>query len=427
MVASILQWIHLRAAGHSRYNAGMQPIVFEEPYEFVPPHRGTWWPSFIQLFELYRRYLRRDEGIVDFEVRHVQRLKDSLAAGHGIMLTPNHARPGDPIVMGILAKAAGTHVYAMASWHLFKQDWFTAFAIRRMGGFSLYREGVDRKSINTAIEILETAERPLIVFPEGGVTRTNDRLHSMLDGVSFIARTAARRRAKHNPPGKVVVHPVAIKYLFSGDLAAACRPVLSEIEQRLSWQIDESVPLLDRIFKIGRALLSLKEIEFFGETQEGKLADRLDGLIDRLLGPLEEEWFGQRKSGPVIPRVKNLRMAILPDMVKGNIEDAERRRRWKQLADIYLAQQVSCYPPDYLIQRPSVTRILETVERFEEDLTDRARPHGNLKAILQVGEPIEVDTERDRQAEVDPLMARIGAELQAMLDALALESPIYRP
>ena len=171
----------------------MQRIVFEEPYEFIPPHRGTWWPSFIQAFELYKRYLRNDGGIVDFECRHVERLKASLAAGHGIMLTPNHARPADPIVMGVLAKAAGTHVYAMASWHLFKQDWFSAFAIRRMGGFSLYREGMDRQSINTAIGMIETAERPLIVFPEGSVTRTNDRLHALLDGVSFIARTAARR------------------------------------------------------------------------------------------------------------------------------------------------------------------------------------------------------------------------------------------
>ncbi|HCK54541.1 MAG TPA: hypothetical protein DIC23_15090, partial [Planctomycetaceae bacterium] len=22
----------------------MQDIVFEDKYEFVPPHRGTWWP-----------------------------------------------------------------------------------------------------------------------------------------------------------------------------------------------------------------------------------------------------------------------------------------------------------------------------------------------------------------------------------------------
>ena len=403
----------------------MQRIVFEEPYEFVPPHRGTWWPSFIQRFQLYKRYLRNDEGIVDFECRHVERLKSSLAAGHGIMLTPNHARPGDPIVMGVLANAADTHVYAMASWHLFKQDWFTAFAIRRMGGFSLYREGMDRQSINTAIGMIESAERPLIVFPEGSVTRTNDRLHALLDGVSFIARTAAKRRRKESPDKKVVVHPVAIKYLFNGDLEATVVPVLEEIELRLSWQPLDHLPLMDRITKVGRALLALKEIEYFGETQQGRLRDRLSGLINRLLAPLEEQWFGEVKDGPVVPRVKNLRTAILPDMVKGNVDDTERTNRWRQLADIYLAQQVSCYPPDYLVERPSITRILETVERFEEDLTDRVRPHGHLKAIIEVGEAIEVSPDRDREADVDPLMARIGRDLQSMLDDLATESPVY--
>ena len=405
----------------------MQRIVFEEPYEFIPPHRGTWWPSFIQLFELHKRYLKNDQGIVDFECRHVERLKQSLDAGHGIMLTPNHARPGDPIVMGVLAKAAGTHVYAMASWHLFKQDWFSAFAIRRMGGFSLYREGMDRQSINTAIKIVETGERPLIVFPEGSVTRTNDRVHALLDGVSFIARTAAKRRRKESPDMKVVVHPVAIKYLFHGDLEAAVTPVLEEIELRLSWQPHDNLPLIERITKIGHALLSLKEIEYFGETKQGRLRDRLAGLIDRLLVPLEEEWFDGQKDGPVVPRVKNLRMAILPDMVKGNVDDAERARRWRQLADIYLAQQVSCYSADYLVERPSVTRILETVERFEEDLTDIVRPHGGLKAILEVGEAIDVSPDRDRSATIDPLMSRIGSDLQTMLDRLALESPTYMP
>ena len=407
------------------YNLPMQRIVFEEPYTFIPPYRGHWWPAIIQRFGLYKHYLRNDQGVVDFEVRHAERLRESLAAGHGIMLTPNHSRPGDPIVMGVVAKEARTHVFAMASWHLFKQDRFSAFAIRRMGGFSLYREGMDRQSINTAIEILEHAERPLIVFPEGAVTRTNDRLAAMLDGVAFIARTAAKRREKNSPGKKVVIHPIGIKYLFEGDLKKTVTPILEKIELRLSWQPHDDLPLFDRIAKIGRALLCLKELEYFGAAQEGRLHERLAGLIDRLLGPLEEEWFGDRREGPVVPRVKNLRTMILPDMVKGNVDEAERRRRWRQLADIYLAQQVSCYPPDYLLERPSVTRILETVERFEEDLTDKAHAHPPLKAVIEVGEAIEVSTERDRSAAVDPLMARIGSDLQSMLKRLALESPVY--
>ena len=46
---------------------------------------------------------------------------------------------------------------------------------------------------------------------------------------------------------------------------------------------------MDRIAKVGRALLCLKELEYFGLEQEGTFEDRLEGLINRLLAPLEEE------------------------------------------------------------------------------------------------------------------------------------------
>ena len=248
---------------------------------------------------------------------------------------------------------------------------------------------------------------------------------ALLDGVSFIARTAAKKREKENG-GKVVVHPVAIKYQFKGDLAKTLEPVLSSIEHRFSWRSQSKLPLLERVFKLGRALLSLKELEYFGEVQTNyRLHQRLEKLIDRLLCPLEEQWHGSAKEGPIVPRVKALRMLIMPEMVRGTISEEERAQRWEQLADIYLAQQVYSYPPDYLTTRPSADRILETVERFEEDLTDKVTVHGNLHCVLEVGEAIEVSPTRDRKAEVDPLMARIESDLQAMLDRLALESPVW--
>ena len=94
------------------------------------------------------------------------------------------------------------------------------------------------------------------------------------------------------------------------------------------------------------------------------------------------------------------------------------------MEDIYLAQQLSNYPPDYL-DRPSVDRLRETIERFEEDLTDRVRVHGQLKAVIEVAPRIEVSPKRDRKAAVDPLMERIDHDMQEMLDRLALESRLY--
>ena len=403
----------------------MQKIIIEKPYRFRPPYRRTIWSSLIQRFNLFTRFLRRKEGVVKHEVRHLDRLQKSLQAGHGILITPNHCRTADPLVMGWIAKAARCHFYAMASWHLFNQDWFTSWAIHKMGGFSVNREGIDRQAINMAVEILDTAERPLVIFPEGAVTRTNDQLHALLDGVAFIARTAAKRCKRRSPDQKVVVHPVALKYLFEGDLEFAADQVLTEIEQRLSWQPQRDLSLMPRLIKVGMALLALKELEYFESVQEGSLEHRMERLIEHLLLPLEEEWLGQRQQGSVIPRIKSLRMKILPGMVRREVDEDERQRRWKQLADLYLVQQISCYPPQYLSKFPSRDRILESLQRFEEDLTDHVQVPGALKVVIEIGEAIEVSSERDRQAEVDPLMRQVETSLQGMLDELAKESPIW--
>ena len=66
-----------------------------------------------------------------------------------------------------------------------------------------------------------------------------------------------------------------------------------------------------------------------------------------------------------------------------------------------------------------------TVERFEEDLTGSVRVHGELKAVMDVGEAIEVDVKRDRSAKIDPVMAQIEARLSAKLDELARESRVW--
>ena len=74
-------------------------------------------------------------------------------------------------------------------------------------------------------------------------------------------------------------------------------------------------------------------------------------------------------------RVKKLRQAIVPALIPGDLSPAETARRWRHLADCYFAQQLACYPIDYLAEKATVERILETVERYEEvyeSVTDSA-------------------------------------------------------
>ena len=403
----------------------MQNLVITKPYRFVPPRHSAllwhlirlWWPS----------QLRKNYGVMSWEFVGAERLRASIAAGSGVIVASNHSRPCDPMMLGMLSGEVATPFHAMASWHLFMQSRVQGFLLQRVGGFSVYREGLDRESLKCAVRIVAEAKFPLIIFPEGIVSRNNDRLLNLMDGVSFIARSAARQRAASPNPGKTVVHPIFVRYFFEGDLAATLAPVLQDIEARLSWQPQTQLPLRERIRKAGHALLALKEIEYLGASQNGGVMQRLPRLLDHLLEPLEQEWSGGHREPDTMARVKRLRTAILPDMIRGDITEAESARRWRQLADLYLAQQLYCYSGDYLSGSPSPERLLETVERYEEDLTDTARPHPPLHAVVCVGEAIEATAVRDRSSENDPMADELRRHLGILMEESKTRRRIPRP
>jgi len=391
----------------------MQDIIIDKPYKFVPPNDGALWPKIFR--PILRPMLRRQYGLEKIEFEGLEHLRASLDAGHGILLAPNHSRPCDPMVMGLLGGELGRKLYIMASWHLFMQGRVMAWLLPRLGAFSVYREGMDSASIKEAVAILRDARGPLIVFPEGIVTRSNEVLQRLNDGVAFMARSAARQGDKSGR--KVVIHPVALRYDYGGDILATADEVLSGIELRLTWPKKSDKPLRERVFAVGEALMAMKEMQYLKAPQTGTLLERQTRLIDAILTPLETEWKVAKRDADVPNRVRALRSAILPDMADGSIDEDERARRWRELADLYLAQQLALYPPDYVTKRPTAERILETVERFEEDLTDACRVHRPLSVRVRVGAPIAVPAEKGGSP--DPLTGALREVLEAMLAELS--------
>ena len=392
----------------------MQSVVIDEAYDFVPPYRGTLWARGLQ--RLMPRWLRKSYGIESIECEGLEHIRESLEAGHGILLAPNHCRPADPSVINEVCHRLGLAPHTMASWHLFKQSWLQRFMLRRMGAFSVYREGMDRQALQAGVEILTEARRPLVIFPEGVITRTNDRLLALMDGVSFIARSAAKKRAAMQPPGKVVVHAIGIRYHFHGDIDEAIHQTLDDIEKALSWRPRRDPDRTQRIYRVGEALLWLKEIEYIGEPQVGPIPARVENLINQILIPIEQEWLNGKNDGTIVNRVKQLRTEILRDMITENLPEEERQRRWNQMADMYIAQQLGHYPPTYVKSDPSKERQLETVEKFEEDLTDVSRVHHPMSVSVRIGPAIAVAAKRDRKATEDPVMAAIEQQLHELLD-----------
>ncbi len=393
----------------------MQQLIIDKPYRFIPSRNSRFWNT---LFHWWLpRLLRKSYGIQSCECTGVERLRASLDAGHGVMLAANHCRPCDPMV---IARSLRPHVKCdfstMASWHIFHQSRVQTFLLPRIGGFSMYREGMDRESLNHATQILGEAKRPLIVFPEGFITRSNDHLANLMDGVAFMTRLGAKLAAKIDPNRKVMIHPVFLRYFFDGDLETTLLPVLKDLETKLSWQPQTHLSIRQRIEKLGEALLSLKEIEYFGATCSGTPAQRVGALIDHLLSPLETYWLKTpRRDKDTMERIKALRTAIVPDLHDETTSEADKAARWRQLADLYLVQQLHCYPGSYLETAEAPERLLETVERFEEDLTDVARPHTPMRAVMIIGDAIEVPPERPRGAPADPITFVIRQQLESLM------------
>jgi 1-acyl-sn-glycerol-3-phosphate acyltransferase len=393
----------------------MQQLIIDKHYRFIPSRNSRFWSVLVNLW--LPGHLRKVYGIESCECTGAEKLRDSLNSGHGVLLAANHCRPCDPMVIARgLRPQVRCDFSTMASWHIFHQSRVQSFLLPRMGGFSMFREGMDRESLNHATQILGEARRPLIVFPEGFITRSNDHLANLMDGVAFMARLGAKLAAKIDPKRKVVIHPTFLRYFFEGDLEATLRPVLKDIETKLSWQPQTHLSVRERVAKLGEALLSLKEIEYLGAARGGSLAERVGTLIDHLLSPLEAKWLkAPRRDKDTMERIKALRTAIVPDLLDQTLSETDKAARWRQLADLYLVQQLHCYPGSYLDTSDAPERLLETVERFEEDLTDVARPHPPMRAVVMIGDAIEVSPERLRGVSADPITLAVRQQLEVLM------------
>src|SRR5689334_13236312 len=95
----------------------MNSVVSDKPYVPVPPYHGTFW---VRVLNLYMpRYLRKRFGTAGVKIIGTEKLRASIAAGHGVLLTPNHCRDEDPFMLSTMARQVGKPFFVVASAHLF--------------------------------------------------------------------------------------------------------------------------------------------------------------------------------------------------------------------------------------------------------------------------------------------------------------------
>ena len=94
-------------------------------YSQQPPPK--WWspklsPFWIRFWRPLRiRKQKREQRIMQIEVRGLENLRDALDAGQGVMINPNHSGHADAHIMYHAADELGHEFYFMSAWQVFFQ------------------------------------------------------------------------------------------------------------------------------------------------------------------------------------------------------------------------------------------------------------------------------------------------------------------
>jgi 1-acyl-sn-glycerol-3-phosphate acyltransferase len=358
------------------------------PYTFRPPRRRGWLrPLGLAVNRLF--HLRRKYRITAIDEAGFQEVRRLSAAGHAVMLAPNHSDHSDPHVIIEIAARHGMHPFFMGAREIFEASPLACWSLQSMGVFSVDRDGPDLSAIKTAISLIEKAKDPLVIFPEGEIYHHHRRLDPLNEGVASILLKGAARLSGNR---RAFLVPVALRFHHDPAVESTFRNRLSRLEDRIGWTPKPSMPADDRIHRLAAGVIAVKETEFLGLAGNGPVMDRLSQLCTNLLNDVESRYSRDTKATTPPERVRALRYRIrrrLLDPEKPP-SPAEREVLLDDLDRVFTALQAHSYIGDILDEQATLDRRAETILKLEEDLFGFPTYPVPRRAQVTAGEAIAV-------------------------------------
>lgn len=365
---------------------------FAEPYQFRPPCRSTWFVNIAQWAEPIYFPLVLNIGRMVFE--GLDRLKESLKTDQGILLACNHTSGCDPYILGKMAQASGRWIHYLASYHLFCQSELFGELLRRMGAYSIFREGPDLASMKTTVDLLRTGDRPILIFPEGTYFKQNDRVGPLQDGISLILRQAMRNEVR-----PLVLHPLAIKYWFDRSPLPHLREVWTALERKRGIRggaKESDVRRLERLIRLGMEDM-FNDPRFGNEDEalEDQIFQMVGDNLDRLTG--SNDFCLQMQGGKTPTRealwagIRKYRQNLVRELVEAAGDYPAQIPVQRKLADLLRFENVLSISIAYVLEDPSWERIWETWARWEETEWDKESSFPEpVTAMIQIGPSIRL-------------------------------------
>ncbi|MCA9190516.1 MAG: 1-acyl-sn-glycerol-3-phosphate acyltransferase [Planctomycetales bacterium] len=384
---------------------------YEKPPRWWSPQLSQGWVNFWRPFR--KREQLRNQGLLAVETHGASSVRDLLEQQYGVLITPNHCSHADGFTLYEAADQIGRPIFAMMAWQVFARGgWLRQKILRHHGAFSVDREGTDMSALRKAREVLQSEPFPLAIFPEGEVYHLNERLTPFRDGPAALAMMAAK---KGNRP--IACVPCSMRYYYVHDPTHQLLELMDRLEESLHWRPRRHLKLSDRIYHLAQGAIALKEIEILGHSCSGSLPDRIHGLIEFLLGRIENQHSLPGHSKSIPERVKAARHAVIAKLESLTATDPDCEKLHDELDDLFLVIQAFSYPGDYVSENPTLERIAETLDKFEEDFlgVKTAAIRGRRRAVVRFGEPIVLQSSAKPEYAVHELTLQLERQVREML------------
>jgi 1-acyl-sn-glycerol-3-phosphate acyltransferase len=319
--------------------------------------------------------------------------------GKRVILISNHAEMTEPYSIFYLSRLLREEFNYLTAREVF-EDYFPAGRLlQALGCYSVVRGSPDRNALRATTEILVKGKNWLVIFPEGVSAGLSDTLMPFQPGIGQFAFRAYEELVKKGEDPSVYFIPVAIKTFYLQNMDVSIDRALSRLETKLLPGIDQNHKSnRERLLSLGEALLKSKEHEYGVVPDAGSLlTDRIRVMKEVIITTIASQIGVEDHPEQILSdRLRDLINATDRILHQKKINEQELTQTLRDKAKalrggLETATNFMALDTYYLEQQMTTERFLDIVGLLEREVFGRRRFWGQRKAIIKVGEPVDVN------------------------------------
>lgn len=370
-----------------------------KPFTFRPPKTNPFLIRQAKRLLLLALRLVLKTVAVEVNEKDLERLRKLQR--QRVVLTPSHSGGLEPYILFHMSKLLGEEFNYLATKEVFVGKPLRGWLAQRLGVYSIIRGTPDKSSFRMTRRLLVDGKRWLVLFPEGHTCWQNDTVMPFQQGVTQFAFWAYEDLAKQGELPLLYFVPIAIKYIYLQDMRREIDRSLRRLELKLfSSQNSESLILYDRLRRVGEVVLNANEKAYNIRPAKGaSINERVQHMKELIVSRVATA-LGKslRPEQPLLDRIRDLFNAVDrivyseaegPDYELGLHHDRQEAAR-RLYDDLWRVLRFVALYDGYVRETLTAERFLDVLGLLELEVFGRKKIRGLRKAVVRVGEPLNL-------------------------------------